>query len=671
MRIRILVIIGLALALGLLGPEIHSIVPAAASNSSNTNCVDFTEYNPSSVNSGSPSSWPLNQAVQLSASIVFNNTPNGQCQLGGTGSGSPPTEIQVGCISGCGTNPVYPLGTCPGCQSNFQAVNLVSGYLNYNWPATSGGGVTGTSAYSNAAVFGVVWVVWSFIVKPGQVYLYDCGGDINHNTGPPCTSQAVYGMLGQLPLSAGFSYTAANPLGSVPIITLEQVTFTGSCINGSPPCNYDWNFGDGTTAIGQTATHSYSAPGNYNAQVTATDTMGTTASATRPIYVSSPPTLNDFWGGAAYFERSHYTTSNGGSDDFQELAPLVNPYGNTPNSIFVYFRHNVNNHGEIFLSYSNDGGATYSPANLGNPVLCPGIGTWIPGSPCFPSQPCAWDANNVIMPSVVKVGLTFFMVYEGDSIFANNCPGYTIGDIGLATSADGVTWNKFNADGQFLKHDTNTADTGYDWQCNNIGGPSVNYFNGQFYVFFHGNCGAKTDSATFAVCNTVLGSISQLARTLICQNGAVPCTPPLQGVDTSSCPRAFRFDNLRNKAGMVHAAGTDLTTLQSTLQSSINGGNPIMGIGVGIYSWDARVDGRPNVIYEGGYYYLFFEGADYAYLVTYDASLPVIGGLGHNEGNWGWGVARTLDINNGPWEKYAYNPVRQDFQNSNSGLFQQ
>src|SRR5207249_4508204 len=149
-------------------------------------------------------------------------------------------------------------------------------------------------------------------------------------------------------------------------------------------------------------------------------------------------------------------------------------------------------------------------------------------------------------------------------------------------------------------------------------------------------------------------------------NGATACVPilnpDLSPNLNSTCPWGFRFDSLRNKVGMVHASGTDLTQLEVPLESQVVASGqpselpPIMGIGVGIYSWDARVNGRPNVIYDGGYYYLFFEGADYAYLVTYDASLPVIGGLGHNEGNWGWGVARTLDINNGPWEKYAYNP---------------
>jgi hypothetical protein len=355
----------------------------------------------------------------------------------------------------------------------------------------------------------------------------------------------------------------------------------------------------------------------------------------------NPPSLNDFWNINAYFERSHYTTPV----DLQEPDPFPNPSGTNPNTVYTYYRQKASHDG-IGLAISNDGGATYSLGNNGNMVVPPG------------SDPCAWDAGNVVMPSVVGVAVAgqFFMVYEGASIIANvaSCTAtghyMTVGDIGMATSPDGITWTKYNGNGLFLKHNIVTT-----WQCNNIGGPSVNYFNGQFYIFFHGDCGIPTDAATVAVC------VGVGLPGLVCAYGVTPCAL------ASNCPYLFRFDGLRNKAGMVHAVGTDLKALQGSLQSSVNSASPLMDIGVGAYSWDSRVNGRPNVIYEGGYYYLFFEGAQYVYCKTYPDGLPVVGGKGANEGNWGWGVARTLDINSNSWEKFAYNPIQQLFRNGGTG----
>jgi hypothetical protein len=365
--------------------------------------------------------------------------------------------------------------------------------------------------------------------------------------------------------------------------------------------------------------------------------------------------LTDFWSGNAYFEKTQYSVNP--SILLDEAAPFPNPGtpGTGPNTVYTYYRSHNAPHDGIGLAISNDGGATYSLYNNGVPVVNAN------------SNSCGWDASNVIMPSVVKVGSTFFMVYEGASILTlsnyTSCSIYylTFGDIGLATSTDGINWQKYNGAGLFLQHNSDQASFG----CQNIGAPSVTYLSGQFYIFFHGDCGAASGAALITLCTNL-----NIAG-LVCSHGLTAC--PLTYPNTAtSCPYGFRFDGLRNKVGMVHAAGTDLAALHDILQSAFTPTQlPVMDIGVGAQSWDSRVNGRANVIQEGGYYYMFFEGSQYVFTTTYD-SLPFIGGQGVSEGNWGWGIARTSDINNaninnGLWQKYQYNPIDQIFQNQGSG----
>ncbi len=66
-------------------------------------------------------------------------------------------------------------------------------------------------------------------------------------------------------------------------------------------------------------------------------------------------------------------------------------------------------------------------------------------------------------------------------------------------------------------------------------------------------------------------------------------------------------------------------------------------------SWDDRNFGSGNTIYENGYYYTFYEGAD---SVTCQPTPP------HNESLWGIGLARTNDIANpSSVVKYSGNPL--------------
>jgi mannan endo-1,4-beta-mannosidase len=53
--------------------------------------------------------------------------------------------------------------------------------------------------------------------------------------------------------------------------------------------SYEWSFGDGATATGETAGHRYTAPGDYDVALSVTDDGGATATDTESVTVESPP----------------------------------------------------------------------------------------------------------------------------------------------------------------------------------------------------------------------------------------------------------------------------------------------------------------------------------------------------------------------------------------------
>ncbi|MFP4393953.1 MAG: Ig-like domain-containing protein [Anaerolineales bacterium] len=61
-----------------------------------------------------------------------------------------------------------------------------------------------------------------------------------------------------------------------------------STTNGGPIIAYAWDFGDGATATGATANHSYDTDGVFDITLTVTDTCGFSNSATRKVIVHSP-----------------------------------------------------------------------------------------------------------------------------------------------------------------------------------------------------------------------------------------------------------------------------------------------------------------------------------------------------------------------------------------------
>jgi PKD repeat protein len=87
------------------------------------------------------------------------------------------------------------------------------------------------------------------------------------------------------PLAA--SASASPAFGNAPLAAVLHASATG----GSPPYAVTWDFGDGTSGTGATASHTYAA-GTYAPIATVTDAEGRTARASTAVTAVTPPRLD-------------------------------------------------------------------------------------------------------------------------------------------------------------------------------------------------------------------------------------------------------------------------------------------------------------------------------------------------------------------------------------------
>lgn len=100
------------------------------------------------------------------------------------------------------------------------------------------------------------------------------------NGGLPCQSSVTpvtpgvdnFPLIDPVVLASWNATAIATPSSGLALLT---VSFNGLAIGGTSPYTYSWSFGDGSTAEGQTVSHTYTSRGTYFAKLNVTDNVGT------------------------------------------------------------------------------------------------------------------------------------------------------------------------------------------------------------------------------------------------------------------------------------------------------------------------------------------------------------------------------------------------------------
>ncbi|WNB85078.1 PKD domain-containing protein [Cellulomonas sp. ATA003] len=112
------------------------------------------------------------------------------------------------------------------------------------------------------------------------------------------TSTYVSGSASNAPVTASFARVAARPAvqnaAPAPSVAITVADLTAA-VDGSASVDVDgsiashaWSFGDGATASGPTATHTYTSAGTYTVTLAVTDNAGARSTKTSSVTVTKP-----------------------------------------------------------------------------------------------------------------------------------------------------------------------------------------------------------------------------------------------------------------------------------------------------------------------------------------------------------------------------------------------
>jgi hypothetical protein len=141
--------------------------------------------------------------------------------------------------------------------------------------------------------------------------------------------------------TAAAALTAIDVLNAAPVITSQPLATPNPAISGKPVAfaadannvdgdalTFAWSFGDGTSATGGSVTHTYTAPGDFTAQVTVMDAHGASVSAAVVVTVGAASIPIGGGSGGGGTVGIVLTDSNGdGIPDAMQAAADANAIG--------------------------------------------------------------------------------------------------------------------------------------------------------------------------------------------------------------------------------------------------------------------------------------------------------------------------------------------------------
>jgi PKD repeat protein len=159
-------------------------------------------------------------------------------------------------------------------------------------------------------------------------------------------------------------HSARNPALPVPSFT-ESCTGRACAFDGAasvsdngPIVGYTWDFGDGSSATGVTASHTYGAEGSYLVRLTVTDSSARTASTTRQVSVTNAAPTAEFT--VSCTARTCAVDSSASTDPDGTLASSEWDFGDGATDTGTMVSHSYAADGSypIRLTVTDDSGAS-------------------------------------------------------------------------------------------------------------------------------------------------------------------------------------------------------------------------------------------------------------------------------------------------------------------------
>jgi PKD repeat protein len=193
----------------------------------------------------------VTNAASANSNLLYN---------GGGVSSPPPNQAPVASFTSSCTN--------LGCSFDASASSDDGSIASYAWTFGDGGtatGVTASHTYASANSYTVTLTVTDNLGATGNT------SSSVTVTAPPSPNPAPVASFTSSCTNLGCSFDA-----------------TASSDDGSI-ASYAWTFGDGGTASGVTASHTYASANSYTVTLTVTDNLGATGSTSSSVTVSAPP----------------------------------------------------------------------------------------------------------------------------------------------------------------------------------------------------------------------------------------------------------------------------------------------------------------------------------------------------------------------------------------------